>query len=437
MRLRHLTLVLGCYFLPAALYAQPPAFPGAEGFGKHTTGGRGGAVYTVTNLADDGPGSLREALNKKGARTIVFAVSGTVALESTLEIKQGDVTLAGQSAPGDGICIRNYPVEIEADNVIVRYLRFRMGDVAKKEGDAFGGRNRRQIMIDHCSISWGTDECASFYRNREFTMQWCIIAESLNHSVHVKGDHGYGGIWGGEGASFHHNLLASHKSRMPRFSGSASTQNPEDELVDFRNNVVFNWGINSSYGGERGRYNVVNNYYRPGPATQSRRKACIVNPSAPYGQFYVNGNVMHGNAVVTKNNWNGGVDCEQPDSARALKAFTVANIPVETAEKAYERVLACAGASLRRDAADKRIVADVRSGQPTTGKNGLIDTQADVAGWPELGAATALTDTDGDGMPDNWERKHGLDPNNAEDGKGVKLDKVYTNLEVYLNGLVK
>lgn len=422
--------------LPAALQAQQPAFPGAEGFGKFTSGGRGGKVCIVNNLADRGPGSLREALQQKGPRTIVFAVSGTISLESGLFVKNGDVTIAGQSAPGDGICIRNYPVEIEADNVIIRYLRFRMGDEAKKEGDVIGGRNCRNIIIDHCSMSWGTDECASFYRNSNFTMQWCIIAESLNKSVHFKGEHGYGGIWGGEGASFHHNLLASNKSRMPRFSGSSTTVNPENELVDFRNNVVFNWGINNSYGGEKGRYNMVNNYYRPGPATNEKVRSRIVNPSSPYGSFWVDGNTLHDDAKVSRNNWN-GVHCEHKDSVRAEKPFAVLAIPVESAAKAYERVLECAGACLYRDAADKRIIDNVRSGQADKGRNGIIDSQLDVGGWPELATKPAPEDSDKDGMPDEWEKTRGLNPQDPSDAAMYNLDKGYTNLEVYLNWLVR
>ncbi|GAB3821922.1 hypothetical protein GCM10028895_25060 [Pontibacter rugosus] len=285
------------------------AFPGAEGFGKITTGGRGGKVYIVTNLNDSGAGSLRDAINAFGARTVVFAVSGTIQLQSPLTIRNNDITIAGQSAPRDGICLRNYPVTVSADNVIVRYMRFRMGDAKAVEGDAFGGRNRKNIIIDHCSVSWATDEVASFYDNENFTMQWSLVSESLNESVHVKGAHGYGGMWGGMGASFHHNLLAHHNSRNPRFNGARYHKQPGKEIVDYRNNVVYNWGSNSTYGGEEGNHNMVNNYYKAGPATPSSKTSRIVNPSISegngYGKFYVTGNYVAGNSAVTTDNWNG------------------------------------------------------------------------------------------------------------------------------------
>lgn len=413
------------------------AFPGAEGFGKYTKGGRGGKVWTVTNLNDNGRGSLREAINATGPRIIVFAVSGTIALQSKLVIKNGDLTIAGQSAPGDGICLKNYTTTIDADNVIIRYLRFRLGDEAKQQDDAINGTHHHQnIIIDHCSMSWSVDECASFYRNRWFTLQWCLIAESLNHSVHEKGDHGYGGIWGGESATFHHNLLACNTSRNPRFSGSPTTINPDDELVDFRNNVIYNWRGNSTYGGEKGRYNMVNNYYKPGPATSKNVRSRIVNPTEPYGKFYIQGNVVEGDQQVTANNWKGGVQCNDPMATQATTAFPVEPLPTQEAGEAYALVLQQAGASLKRDAADARIIEAVRSGQAIAGRNGIIDSQKEAGGWPLLQSLPAPADIDKDGMPDEWEIAHQLNPQNNNDASAYILDLQYTNIEVYLNSLV-
>lgn len=416
---------------------QPMAFPEAEGFGKYTTGGRGGKVYVVSNLNDDGPGSLRDAVKKKEPRIIVFAVSGTIALESSLNINTGNVTIAGQTAPGDGICLRNYPLKVNSDNVIIRYLRFRLGDEKAQQDDAISGTRKSNIIIDHCSMSWATDECASFYDNTNFTLQWCIISESLNHSVHEKGDHGYGGIWGGKGASFHHNLIASHNSRLPRFSGSATTPNTPDELVDFRNNVIYNWMSNSTYGGEKGRYNMVGNYYKAGPSTKSN-KPWMLNAWSPYGGFYIADNTLHGFESVTKNNRT-GVKADHPDSAFVDKVFLVESINTQKAEAALESVLKSAGASYRRDAVDARIVEEVKTGNSVKGKsqNGIIDSQADVGGWPELKSTPALTDTDQDGMPDEWEKSNKLNPNDAADAAMFTVSKSYTNIEVFINSLTK
>ncbi|WP_202913613.1 pectate lyase family protein [Pararcticibacter amylolyticus] len=437
LRLVTTMLLLGGASYPVCAQS-PAAFPGAEGFGRHASGGRGGRVIYVSNLNDAGEGSLRKAIQAKGPRTIIFSVSGTIALEGPLDINNGDVTIAGQSAPGDGICIKNYPVSIKADNVIIRYMRFRMGDEKKVEADALGAnKGNNNIIIDHCSMSWATDECASFYHNRNFTMQWCIIAESLNSSVHAKGEHGYGGIWGGEGASFHHNLIASHKSRTPRFSGSSTTPNSKDELVDFRNNVIYNWEINSVYGGERGRYNVVSNYFKAGPATLASKKQQILNPWSPYGQFYLCGNVLEGNKKVSKDNWT-GVKADHPDSAKTEQAFTTEAVGCQDAAKAYASVLKLAGASFRRDKADVRLTEEVRTGSSAAGKlkNGIIDSPKDVEGWPELRSLPAPLDSDKDGIADEWEKKNNLNPSDPADAAGYTLSKEYTNIEVYLNSLV-
>ncbi len=439
MRTYWLLLIGGLCSFSCAVNSQNIAFPGAEGFGRFATGGRGGKVIVVSNLNDDGPGSLRDAIQKKYPRIIVFTISGNIELESPLDINNGNVTIAGQTAPGDGICIQNYTTNIKDGNVIIRFLRFRMGDAKGFEGDALSGtRGKENIMIDHCSISWATDECASFYHNRNFTMQWCIISESLNRSVHTKGEHGYGGIWGGEGASFHHNLIASHKSRLPRFSGSASTPNGPDELVDFRNNVIYNWMENSSYGGERGRYNMVNNYYKPGPSTKKSTSGRLVNPWAPYGRFFLSGNYLEGNMAVTKEN-RLGVHAEAKDSALVEKEFDAAPIRQQKAQRSYELVLDRAGASLRRDAVDLRLIEEVRRGTSASGKNknGIIDSQEDVGGWPELMSAAAPSDQDGDGMPDAWEAANNLNARDAADSAPKSSDNHYDNIELYINSLVE
>lgn len=459
------------------------AFVGADGGGKYTTGGRGGEVYYVSSLEDKTvPGTLRYALSQQGPRTIVFSVSGTIQLSRTLDIANGDVTVAGQTAPGDGICIAGYPVVVKASNVIIRFLRFRMGDQNKVEGDALSINDCNNIIVDHCSFSWSTDECVSCYGNTDFSLQYCFITESLRNSVHDKGRHGYGGIWGGTNASFHHNLLAHHDSRNPRFDHdfvNVKCAGP----IDYVNNVIFNWGGNSAYGGEGtdkgagGRHiNMVNNYYKYGPATS--KKSRIVNPTTKCadncgkspggtvepGKFYIIGNYVYGSSTVTSDNWQ-GVDPDESskkEQCRTSSRWTdglTALSSEQTAEQAYETVLAKAGCSLHRDAVDIRIVDDVRNGVVRNGavvtsstitgssinvskdseksRGGLIDTPSDVGGYPTLVGETPQTDTDGDGIPDAWEDLHGLNRIKYGDGKLYTLDKNYTNLEVYLNSLVQ
>ena len=419
-----------------------PAFPGAEGHGRYTTGGRGGDVYIVTSLEDKlQNGTLRYGIEKlSGKRTIIFQVSGTIHLNGDLKIKNGDLTIAGQTAPGDGICLAGYPVFLEADNVIVRFMRFRMGnkeDVSADGADAFGGRYHRNIMIDHCSMSWCTDECVSFYQNENFTLQWCLISESLRLGGHTKGPHGYGGIWGGMKASFHHNLLAHHDSRNPRFCHPGITS--VAGVIDFRNNVIYNWGKNSSYGGDTRTINIVNNYYKPGPATEKNRSR-IFQPYLPCGKFYIEGNYVEGEPKVTNSNWLGVKPKGEVkmDTVLLWSPLPYEAVSTQPAEQAYKLVLEKAGASLVRDKIDSRVVEEVRKGTYTYGDKGMIDSQNQVGGFLKFVSQTSIeSDSDNDGMPDIWEVANNLDPNNPEDASEYTLDKQYTNIEVYINSLIK
>lgn len=480
-----LLLLLSCFsVISMQAKEETPAFPGAEGFGRYTTGGRGGVVLHVTSLEDDGSvGTFRWAVQQAGRRTIVFDVSGTIFLKSALGISNGNLTIAGQTAPGDGICIADYPFTINASNVIIRFLRFRLGNrnMAFHEGDGLGGMDQENIIVDHCSVSWSIDETCSVYGMKNLSLQWCIISQSLRESGHSKGRHGYGGIFGGSGASYHHNLICHHDSRTPRLGPRASTQT--DERVDMRNNVIYNWGGNGCYGGEGMNVNIVNNYYKPGPTTKQKsasiqyriaalgiRTTSYVedNPAfAPmwhvWGDYFVNGNHMVGFPGVTADNWTNGIYA-QINNASVDYTFTSATrdsirldepIPyiattTHTAEKAYEKVLDFAGASLSRDWLDTQMVYDTRNGVatstgPISNMPGIIDSQednrplnapADWSPWPDLRSTAAPLDTDGDGMPDAWEVSRGLDPSNALDRNSVN-EAGYTQLEVYLNSLVE
>jgi pectate lyase len=463
------------FFLPVSLVAcytqqpvntvameQPIAFPGAEGFGKYTTGGRGGKIMIVSNLEDDGEGSFRKAVTAKGARIIVFTVSGTIHLRSPLIIK-GNVTIAGQTAPGDGICLADQPVGLGGDNIVIRFLRFRMGDRYQNKGklhgaghdDALGGSRKKLIIIDHCSISWSTDECISVYAGDSTTLQWNLISEPLNYSYHFEeGDtdferHGFGGIWGGRHFTAHHNLFAHCLSRTPRFDG---TRNSEIENCDFRNNVIYNWGSNNVHAGEGGNYNIVNNYYKYGPSTKESVRKRIANPfnlapRIPFGKWHIDGNHSDGFPMVTEDNWLGVVMQKGSDvdasAARADRPFPGVVLNTEKAVEAYESVLKNAGAIFpSRDTLDQRIITDVRN---RTGK--IIDVQGGYShgtsyeisstAWPVLQSKPSATDGDLDGMPDSWEKQKGLDPANPADANVLGLHTFYTNIEVYLNELVK
>lgn len=455
MKQRNFLLSIFTFLILFSTIAQTPAFPGAAGGGMFVTGGRGGKVLYVTSLADDGStGTLRWAVNQSGARTILFKVSGTIALTSALRISNGNLTIAGQTAPGDGITLRNYETNINADNVIVRFIRFRLGNtIIANESDSFWGRYRKNIIIDHCSMSWSIDETASFYSNENFTMQWSVISESLNNAGHSKGAHGYGGLWGGKNASFHHNLIAHHNSRNPRFNGFKRSgldyTNPlDEERLDYRNNVLYNWGDNCSYGGEAaGKYNIVNNYLKYGPGTKSsiRYKVTQIDIDASttyqpqFGTYFISGNYVYGSVANTTNNWAGvsyasGVN---QTSCKATQAFVTTDVPTHTAEAAYDKVLAYAGSSLARDTVDRRIVKETKTGTTTytgsiSGKLGIIDTQSDVGGWPVLVSGTAPTDTDADGIPDGW-----LDLHYPGKTSTQIHESGYTYLELYINSLVE
>ena len=461
--------------------AQPkeklPAFPGAEGFGRYATGGRGGAVYHVTTLEDTGEeGSFRWACEQKGPRTIIFDVSGTIYLKRSLRLRNGDVTIAGQSAPGQGVCIADYPFQIGASNVIIRYVRFRLGNrhVDRHEGDGLGGCDQEDIIIDHCSVSWSIDECLSIYGNRNSTVQWCIVGPSLSDAGHSKGAHGFGGNWGGSGASYHHNLIIHNTSRTPRLGPRPSTQT--DERMDMRNNVIYNWGGHGCYGGEGMNVNIVNNYYKPGPATELRpatiqqRIAGIGIRTSRYtrhdskrpngwdrmwhvwGKFYVDGNVNSKHDEVTRDNWtygilnqisNSSVDNTYTqatrDTIRLNKPIAFAAVTTHSAEDAYTLVLKYAGCSKSRDAFDRTLISDTRNGGATyTGKDcapGIVNNQDDCGGWPGLMPGKPINDADHDGMDDGWERRNGCDPANPDDASMTAANG-YTNIENYLNSLV-
>ncbi len=458
-------LVLSCSSKIAPATAQADddraiAFPGADGFGKYTTGGRGGRVIIVTNLNDKGEGSLRAALETKKPAIIVFAVSGTIHLETPLAI-YSNTTIAGQSAPGDGICIADQPVSLKGDNIIVRYMRFRMGDRYANKGmvdgagsdDAFGGVKRNNIIIDHCSLSWSTDEVFSVYAGDSVTLQWNLISEPLNYSYHFeKGDkdfenHGFGAIWGGLHATFHHNLFAHCNSRTPRFNGIRHTA---IENCDFRNNVIYNWGNNNVYAGEGGTYNIVNNYYKYGPDTKASVKFRIANPfkreDIPFGKWYVDGNYVDGSQGISANNWLGVTmdkgTAEDAAIAKLSQPFSFVLDRSETAVEAYESVLKSVGASFRRDTLDQRIISNV---QNRTGR--IIDVQGGFphgtpyslsqTAWPLLKSSSAPVDTDKDGIPDDWEQENSLNASDASDAIKTALHRFYTNIEVYLNSIIK
>lgn len=510
----------------ATAVAQAPAFPGAEGHGRFTTGGRGGKVIHVTNLTDDASnpaeGSLRWALKQSGTKTIVFDVSGYIDLKADLSISK-NTTIAGQTAPEGGITLRYYTLHLSGDNIIVRFIRSRRSQVkdVNDGADAIWERHRKNLLLDHCSFSWSIDEIASFYDNRDFTMQWCTLGEGLANPGHSKGAHSYGGIWGGKSASFHHNMIAHVQNRAPRFNGARYGWDGYDktkysstvdaERVDFRNCLMYNWGNgNGCYGGPGGGYiNIVNNYYKAGPGTSNRTRVTQISVASSgnassdhpelYGlssRYYIQGNYVTAASSPENYDWSGvkydgglqtlngeryipdaahnfgenveyvsisGKDCVKLKLDSPIDAGTVTT---HSAETAYEKVRTYAGSSLYRDAVDARYMEEARTGTVTyhgdvayvkDGKTysmskteGIVDFINDpdgeanpkTASYPELpmNVRPADFDTDGDGMPDAWERANGLDPNDSSDGAKYTLDTEkgwYTNLEVYLSSLVE
>lgn len=495
-----------------AQFSSAPAFPGAEGHGRYVTGGRGGNIVHVTNLNDSGTGSLRAAVetnNKNKAKIIVFDVAGVIALNKELQI--GDnTTIEGQTAPYPGITVRYYTMR-PGSNVIIRFIRFRRGQERDVDdgADATWQRNKNGIIFDHCSFSWSIDEIASFYDNNNFTMQWCTIAESLTNAGHGKGAHGYGGIWGGKLASFHHNLIAHVSNRGPRFNGaryewSGYTSNKDyntykwanfcqAENVDFRNCVMYN-AQGTCYGGPGGgQINMVNNYFKAGPSGNGYQERVTLVTVAASGnssghpnvydmtsRYYISGNTTETTTgKKTENRDWAGVDYDPGVQykgnlvySKDAKNYFAADVPsitfnnvrwvqikmdspaptgsiiTHSADVAFQKVLAYAGASLHRDEVDARYMEETATGTATytgsvTKKPGLIDVVADVNGYTEntfpTGAHPADYDTDGDGIPNEWEIRYGLNPNSAADGKTYTLDtkKYYTNLEVYCNSLVE
>jgi hypothetical protein len=445
--------------LPSVVSAAVPlAFPTAEGYGRFAQGGRGGRVLHVTNLNDSGSGSLREAVEATGSRTVVFDVSGLITLESRLIIRKtnSDLTIAGQTAPGQGICLRKYNFGmLGATNVVIRYMRVRPGNLSGTTLDGMGMASANDCIIDHCSISWTLDEAFSSRGAHNITLQRTLISEALNAAGHKKyppgTQHGYAASIGGDVGSFHHNLLANCEGRNWSLAGGLEKKTSTYAgRMDLRNNVVFNWKHRATDGGAH-EVNFVNNFYQPGPATDF-----FYALNAQYGgfpgtqQYYFVGNVMPGHYGLTNQEVGREATTERGGkipveySPWVDKEFFPSFVKTQSAAEAYTNVLADVGCNFPAlDAHDQRIIAEVRSGIPKfkgskTGLPGLPDSQDDVGGWdnyPEVHRA-ADWDTDGDGIPDAWEKSHGLNPKDASDANKDLNGDGYTNLEKYLNSLV-
>jgi hypothetical protein len=464
--------------------AKIPAFPGAWGGGMYSFGGRGGKIFVVTNLNDSGPGSFRDACEAGGPRIVVFNVAGIIRLKEKIRIRAPYITISGSTAPGDGVCVAGNTVELETHDAVIRHMRFRRGDTwVGERNDSLGGNPIGNIMIDHVSASWGLDECMSMYRHMHdhdnnpttpelklptvnITIQNSIFSEALNTY-----NHSFGSTIGGLNSTFHHNLWACNAGRNPSVGMIGD--------FTFANNVLFNWVHRTVDGGDhRSYFSIINNYLKPGPATpkgapiayrllkpESERSRRVVDN---FGKAYVAGNVVEGNTRVTKDNWDGGV---QPESRapvetvlstiRTNSPFPHAPLDIQPAGKAYEAVLANAGATLpKRDAVDERIIEMVRTGEATAKVNsndaadfsnvgfsqqvidgilervpkGIITHPSQVRGYPNY-KGTPFTDTDADGLPDDWEKKHGLNPDDANDASADANGDGYTNIEDFINGL--
>ena len=469
-----LTILLGSSMLALAEDTKQLAFPTAEGYGRYATGGRGGKTYVVTTLDDCAEndlkkGTFRWAVKQPGKKIVTFAVCGTIYLTSALDMNCGDLTVLGQTAPGDGICLADYPVTISCENAIIRYMRFRLGQrqVENHEGDGFGINGANNFIIDHCSVSWSIDECLSISAATNGTIQWCIVSQALNDAGHTKGAHGYGGNWGGTNVSFHHNLIAQCTSRVPRLGGDTSPDT--EDYCDLRNNVFYNWGGNGCYGAEAIDVNFVGNYYKPGPCTDQRtaniqKRICAPNIRTSsyiktypafahdlhkWGHFYTEGNYNPDHEDMNKDNWTVGIQ-NQVDASGQDGTWTsvtrdtihlrqpreFVHVTTHTAEQTYDKVLDLAGASLYRDCVDEMIVSQVleRWGKYASGTNGarygqidkqtdniyngqLTEDQVENGAWPILQKQNVgFTDSDGDGIDDTAEDSWNLDSSDPTDG---------------------
>lgn len=478
--------------------AKIPAFPGAEGGGMYTFGGRGGKVLTVTNLNDDGPGSFRWACEQGGARIVVFNVSGNIVLKTPIIVRAPYITIAGQTAPGEGVQISGESFQVDTHDVIVRHMRFRRGNthVWYRE-DSFGGNPVGNIMIDHCSCEWGLDENISFYRHMfdlhdgkpkrkvptvNVTIQNTISAKALD-----TWNHAFGSTIGGENSSFMRNLWADNTGRNPSIGWGG--------VFNFVNNIVYNWVHRTADGGEYSTMsNFINNYYKPGPLTpkntpigyrivksESRSNKLFDYPQ--YGRIYATGNIMEGNERVTKNNWDGGIQIADkdlpngiPDDVKTLmhsnEPFAMPHMTIIPSDQTFDKVLSNVGATMPcRDIVDQRIVEEVRTGQAyyvkklpkknpygdmwglsdkskneegffkyrrldkDSYKHGIITSIEQMGGFPKYKKYTAWKDSDGDGMPDEWEIANGLNPNDPSDANLDCNGDGYTNIEKYINGI--